>query len=228
MLTDVRFLALEVRALDRARAFYTDHLGLDTAVEGPDRKDSVALDVGDETALVLRRPTRVPRGGVHTHYALSVPAGEYNDWYDRLSTAMPTEEFSFGSMRSVYVYDPDHHCVELAGTDVSGPGVDGLFEVVLEVEKLDRAEAFYRTLGFDPVDRGPDRVRLRGPTDLELWEPRLGIADARGGVHVDVGFGAEDPSAVRSVVEETATGIESVDDGVRFRDPDGHVLTVRT
>lgn len=62
--------------------------------------------------------------------------------------------------------------------------------------------------------------------DLELWRPRLGIADARGGVHVDFGLGADDPEATAAALEESALSIESVDAGVRVRDHDGHYLTL--
>jgi hypothetical protein len=60
--------------------------------------------------------------------------------------------------------------------------------------------------------------------DLELWEPQLGIADARGGVHVDAGFATSDPAAAAEAVAPGAP-VEAVDGGVRVRDADGHVLT---
>ncbi len=235
MLTECRWLALEAKSLDRARSFYVDHLDLSeldasTAtdrVPDPERDDQVALDVGGGTALVVRRPTRLPRGGLHTHYALSVPADEYDDWYARLSGSFDLDEHSFGSVRSLYLYDPAGHCVELAGTDVEGPGVDGVFEVVLEVADLERAESFYGALGFEPIDSQHDRIRMRGPVDLELWEPRLGLADARGGVHVDLGFGAEDPAAAVDAVRERARSVEETDRGIRVWDQDGHAVEFR-
>jgi hypothetical protein len=60
--------------------------------------------------------------------------------------------------------------------------------------------------------------------DLELWEPQLGIADARGGVHVDARFAADDPVLAAEAVAPEAT-VETVDGGVRVREADGHVLT---
>jgi len=131
-----------------------------------------------------------PAGGLHTHFAFSIPAAEYDDWWDRLDDNYDLKEARFGPSRSLYLYDPDGNCVELGQQDVTGPGIDGIFEVVLEVADLERAQAFYEDLGFETVDEGDDRkrVRLHGPMALELWEPHLGIADARGGVHVDLGF----------------------------------------
>ncbi|WP_435347042.1 VOC family protein [Haloarchaeobius sp. HRN-SO-5] len=223
MLSTLDWLALEVKYLDPAAAFYGETL--DMTERGRD-EDAVRFAAG-ETDLVLRRPSSVPRGGVHTHFAFSVPAAEYDDWWDRLDGEFDLDEHVFGDARSLYCYDPDGNCVELGQTNVPGPGIDGVFEVVLEVEDLERAEAFYTALGFDPVDRGEarTRTRLQGPMALELWEPHLGLADARGGVHVDLGF-VGDPDAARDAVGTDACTVESLDDGVRIRDPDGHYLTV--
>ena len=69
MLSGPRWLALEVKYLDRAQSFYESFLDLDVRRE---REGEVALAAGD-TDLILRRPTAVPRGGVHTHYAFSTP-----------------------------------------------------------------------------------------------------------------------------------------------------------
>jgi hypothetical protein len=70
-------------------------------------------------------------------------------------------------------------------------------------------------------------VRLTtGTLDLELWEPHLGLADARGGVHVDFGVEASDPTAVADRVREEAPAVERLEEGVRLRDPDGHHLSL--
>ncbi|MDL5360571.1 VOC family protein [Halalkalicoccus sp. NIPERK01] len=221
MLDSLRWLALEVKYLDRARDFYTTRLDLPVERESD---TEVALGAG-ETELILRRPTRVPRGGLHTHYAFSAPAEEYDGWWDRLEDLDP-DEHVFGSSRSLYVDDPDDHCVEI-GEVGGGSGITGIFEVVLEVADLDRAEDFYADLGFEATDRGSDRrrIRLAGPMDLELWEPQLGLADARGGVHVDLGFGTPDPEGAADRVADRACAVESLEDGVRVLDPDGHYLT---
>jgi catechol 2,3-dioxygenase-like lactoylglutathione lyase family enzyme len=229
MLTGLAHLALEVADLDRARAFYVGRLGL-----SPERETDHELGfrVG-ETELILRRPTAVPRGGLHTHYAFTTPADAYDDWVDRLADLDPAE-YDFGSFRSLYVDDPDGHCVEIGGSggagEGDGTGLTGIFEIVLEVRELERAAAAYRELGFDVVDSGGERrrMRLRGPVDLELWEPQLGIADARGGVHVDVGFRTDDPAAAAAAFDAWTIESESVAEGVRVRDRDGHVVTFTT
>jgi len=226
VLTRLAHLALEVEDIDAARSFYVDRFGLQAASE---TAPELRFPVG-ETDLVLRRPTGVPRGGLHTHFAFSAAPGTLAAWRERLATLDP-EEVDFGGYRSLYVYDPDGNCVEIGGEEGNGGGdadvPTGIFEVVLEVGDLDTAEATYTALGFEPVDRGESRrrVRLRGPMELELWEPQLGLADARGGVHVDLGFETADPAAAADAIDEWTTARESVDEGVRVRDGDGHWVT---
>lgn len=225
MVDRLDWLALEVKYLDRARAFYEAFLDLEVR----DVADTEVAFPAGGTDLILRAPSSVPRGGLHTHFACSIPAAEYDAWYDQLDERFDLVEETFGDATSLYFYDPDGHCVELGQSDVAGPGIGGVFEVVFEVEELDRAVRFYEALGFDPVDRAGDRERVRltaGSFDIELWEPQLGIADARGGVHADVGFGTATPEETASAVENDALAITQLDDGVRVRDPDGHYLTL--
>ena len=225
-----RWLALEVKYLDPVVEFYREHLDVPVA-RRTDRE--VALDVGGDAELVLRRPDGVPRGGLHTHFALACPADAYDAWVERLEDDFDLQEVDFGGMTSLYFYDPEGNCVEIAsaaderGDDV--PTLAGVFEVVFEVEDLPAAESFYTLLGFEVVNRGDERKRTRltnGPLDVELWEPHLGLAEARGGVHVDVGFDVDDPAAAADAVVDRATRREDVDAGVRVRDPDGHYLTL--
>jgi catechol-2,3-dioxygenase len=227
MLSGPRWLALEVKSLDRATSFYDAFLDLDVLEE---TDTEAVLDAGG-VELRLRTPSTVPRGGLHTHYALAIPHAAYDDWYDRLDERFDLEEATFGDARSLYFYDVDGNCVELGQRDVSHPegGVAGLFEVVFEVENLDLAADFYARLGFEIVDRGTERRRVRlttGDLDLELWEPQLGIADGRGGVHVDLGVAADDPAAAADAVAAEALGVTETESGVRIRDPDGHYVTV--
>jgi catechol-2,3-dioxygenase len=229
------WLALEVKYLDRAVAFYRRHLDLPVVRE---TDTEVAFAAGD-TDLVLRRPSSVPRGGLHTHYALSTPADEYSNWWDRLSEHFDLSEHKFGTSKSLYFYDTDGNCVEIgqSGDESEDEGredegentnITGVFEVVLEVESLDRAESFYTSLGCDIVDRGDDRQRTRltaGSFDIELWEPQLGIADARGGVHVDLALETNDRETLLDRIDTQAASIERLDTGIRVKDPDGHYLT---
>jgi hypothetical protein len=217
MLAGCRYLALEVKYLDRAQSFYEAFLDLDVREE---RDGEVALAVGD-TDLLLREPGAVPRGGLHTHYAMTIPETEYDDWYDQLDQRFDLVEHTFGDARSLYFYDTEGNCVELGENAAADAGVSGLFEIVLEVEAMERA--------LEVVDRGEERKRVRlttGDLDLELWEPHLGLADARGGVHVDFGINCDDPSGVADTVADDALAVTDTDDGVRIRDPDGHYLTL--
>jgi len=177
------------------------------------------------------RPATSPRGGLHTHHALTVPEREYDDWYDRLDDRFDLVEHSFGDARSLYFDDPAGNCVELGERplDAERSGVTGLFELVLGVEQLKGAVEFYERLGFETVDDGREAGRVRlttGEFDLELWSPRLGIADARGGVHVDFGGGVHGPRSVAREVADDSLAVTSVEEGVRIRDPDGHYVTL--
>lgn len=233
MLGACRWLALESKSPESTAAFYSEHLSVPT-VETSDREVSVRIGEGSGSAeLRFRRPDGVPRGGLHTHYALSCPADAYDAWYDRLSAEFDLLEVDFGTMHSLYLYDPLGNCVEIGGTDdvrgLEEPTLSGIFEIVLEVESLPDAERFYTDLGFEIIDRGEGRRRTRlttGPFDIELWEPHLGLADARGGVHVDVGIVTSEPSTAAGAVSARLRGREPVPEGIRIRDPDGHYLTL--
>jgi len=225
MVDTLRWLALEVKYLDRAQSFYEGFLELDVV---GDAEYETVLDAGG-TELILRAPGPVPRGGIHTHYAFSIPREAYDSWYSRLDDRFDLVEETFGNDRSLYFYDMEGNCVELGESDVAGPGVGGIFEVVLEVEDLDRAQPFYERLGFGTVDEGDDRERVRmsaGGFDIELWEPHLGLADARGGVHVDMGVGTADAAASVQAVSEEALTTAETDGGYRLRDPDGHYISL--
>lgn len=219
MLTGLRWLALEVKYLDEASDFYRTHL--DLPVDRTDDRE-VTLTAG-ETDLVLRRPAGVPRGGLHTHYAFSTR--DIDVWMERLADLDP-ETRSFGGSRSMYFYDPTGNCVEI-GERGSSAEIDGIFEVVLEVEDLERAREFYARIA-EPYGGDDSRRRVRldaGEFDFELWEPHLGIMDGQGGVHVDIGVRVDDVEANVDGVRGMAASIEEARDGVRVRDPDGHYLT---
>ena len=227
MLSTPEWLTLEAKYPDRLVTFYDAVFELDTV----DTRDGETVLAAGETDLRLRAPGPVPRGGLHTHYALTVPETEYDDWYDRLDDRFDLVEHTFGDARSLYVYDPEGNCVELGERPLEADrsGVGGLFELVLEVEQLDAAVEFYQRLGFDIVDDGREEGRVRlttGEFDLELWSPRLGIADARGGVHVEFGVAAGDPGGVAREVADDALAVTSVAEGIRIRDPDGHYVTL--
>ncbi|WP_338728740.1 VOC family protein [Haladaptatus sp. DJG-WS-42] len=225
MFSSLRWLALEVKYLAPAVSFYREHLGL--SVRG-ERETEVALAVGDAD-LILRAPSSVPRGGLHTHYAFSTPADEYDDWWNTLSQHFDLTEFQFGAAKSLYFYDLEGNCVEIGQATDEGAGITGIFEIVLEVEDLDRAVSFYTDLGLSIRDRGDNRRRVRldaGPFDIELWEPQLGLADARGGVHVDIGVTAADATTKVESITDQALSVRETETGYVIRDPDGHYLTI--
>jgi len=171
MLTGLDWLALEAKYLEVAGTFYEETFGINVSRA---RGGRTRLHGGRHRSRAP--PTGgAPAGGLHTHFAFSIPAAEYDDWWDRLDDNYDLEEARFGPSRSLYLYDPDGNCVELGQQDVTGPGIDGIFEVVLEVADLERAQAFYEDLGFETVDEGDDRkrVRLHGPMALELWGTHL-------------------------------------------------------
>lgn len=224
MLDSFRWLALESWYLDRSIAFYEE--ALDCPVTEP--ADGVAVVTVGGHELRLLEPGPVPRGGVHVHYALAAPPDRYDAWVETFEAAGETWEHDFGDMHSVYMYDPDDHCIEIGDNGTGSDPITGVFEVVLEVELLERAVAFYEALGFTVIDTGSEgrRTRLDGPIAVELWEPRRGIADARGGVHTHLAFTADDPAAAVAPVTHTALSRLDLEAGVRVQDPDGHYLTI--
>lgn len=223
MLDAARSLALEVTDLDAALAFYEDELDLGVEARSG---DGVELRAGDCT-LALRPVGALPRGGAHVHYAFAVPPAEYDDWYERLAAGHDVEERTFGDVRSLYCFDPAGHCVEL-GERGEGSGITGVFEIVLEVTDLDAATERYTALGFSVVDHGEDRRRVRlttGELDLELWEPQYGIADARGGDHVEFAITADDPEGIADRLDPTTWRAAVIDHGAaELRDWDGHIV----
>lgn len=239
MLKDCRWVALEIKSHESVIPFYRNELGLELIDPEQSASESIAgtdrdriFAIGHNTELRLRTPGGIPRGGLHTHFAFACPKDAYDHWHDRLSEFAELEEIDFGAMRSVYLFDPAGNCVEIAGVDPPtgnpDPSLTRIFEVVLEVSALDAAVDFYTDLGFDVVDRGADRRRTRlstGEFDLELWEPHLGLANARGGVHVDIGLATPDSAGVVDRVSDRILARETVDSGVRIRDPDGHFVT---
>ncbi len=220
MIASLAWLGLAVADPEDANAFYEPLLGPPNASD----TGEVRYVVGG-SELRLKPPGSTPRGGAHVHYAFSTGERGYARAKETLADAGPLEEHDLDVYRSVYAFDPDDHCVEVANRDDDTNELTGLFEIVLEVDALDRAEAWYDR--FDPVlmDRGASRRRTRldmGPFELELWEPQRGIADAAPGKHVDIGLIVEDLEAVVADTETTSTS-----SGVRVTDPDGHQLTFR-
>ncbi len=155
--------------------------------------DEAVLAAGD-TELRLRSPGAVPRGGLHSDYALTIPEREYDDWYDRLDERFDLVEHTFGDARSLNFDDPQGtvwNSVSGRSTALASPACSNRPRSRGVVWRWSLHHARVRT-GRRRPRRRPGRLST-GDLDLELWSPRLGIADARGGVHVDFGVVADDP-----------------------------------
>lgn len=223
VIESLAWLGLQVDDLERATEYYRELLGSPETTSSP-----VTFQAGS-SSLHLKQPGADPPGGEHVHYAFSVPREAYQEYRERLKGLGAVEEHQFGPYRSAYGFDPDEHCVEIAGRDEHGTGITGIFEIVLAVENLENAMAWYENLDTDVMDRGTNRRRVRldlGPFELELWEPQRGIADARPGAHVDLGLFTNDVDAVVDRLRPGAREITTLEGGSRVLDADGHTLTM--
>lgn len=228
MIERLAWLGLAAIDPDELAIFYEDTLGLQR-VDPPSTPiaptPEAAFDVGGDY-LAIRSLRSIPAGGVHTHFAIAVSSQRYDVLLERLSRMGSVEERRFGSYRSLYWFDPAGHCVEFGERPDVADGVGGVFEVVLEVSDLAEATTRYEPLGFEIVDQGSDRARnrLRGAFDLELWEPQLGIADGRGGAHVELGVYADDPTRDATSIAVGESTLEDVSGWHCVRDRDNHRL----
>ena len=119
---------------------------------------------------------------------------------------------------------------------VSGIPVSGVSELVLEVLDLAEAERFYAAvLGFPVVERWPDRgavwVMAGDRTRIGLWNPQIGLAKGRGGIHVHYAMKIEDADLDLALERLRGKGYdpEVIDfDGMGrafyVNDPDGNVV----
>jgi len=115
--------------------------------------------------------------------------------------------------------------------------VDGVSELVLEVVDLAAAETFYAgVFGFPVVERWEEGGRIwlmaGSQTRIGLWQPQLGIANGRGGLHVHFAMHIDDDEfdgAVERLREHGHDPEIVVFDDQRGRsfyvtDPDGNVV----
>jgi catechol 2,3-dioxygenase-like lactoylglutathione lyase family enzyme len=113
--------------LERTTAFYRDVLGLPLVREGRNDDDPDArhfwfgdLDGGGPLVTFLEYPAlgegRVGVGSTH-HFCFAVGSGdELHGWQDWLHSrdVECTKVFERGSLRSIYLRDPDGHILEIA------------------------------------------------------------------------------------------------------------------
>jgi SAM-dependent methyltransferase len=121
--TGVSELVLEVDDLEAAERFYSGVLGL-PVVERWSERDAIWVMAGDRTRIGLWRPqvgVAGGRGGEHVHFALQVADDAFDAAVARLREAGldPYVQDRRRDSRSVYVDDPDGHCVELWTKDVA-------------------------------------------------------------------------------------------------------------
>ena len=119
--------------------------------------------------------------------------------------------------------------------------VTGVSELVLEVQDLERSEAFYAgLLGLPVVQRWPERdviwLMAGDRTRIGLWRPQIGLEGGRGGVHVHFAMhiSEADYDAVVARLREAGEPMpEHVFGTTHGRaayatDPDGHVVELWT
>jgi catechol 2,3-dioxygenase-like lactoylglutathione lyase family enzyme len=119
--------------------------------------------------------------------------------------------------------------------------VTGVSELVLEVQDLDRAEAFYAgVLGFPVVERWQEReafwVMAGDRTRIGLWRPQIGLEEGRGGVHVHFAMHIAEADFDPAVERLRAAGYPvpvhafgtTHGRAAYLTDPDGHVVELWT
>ena len=117
----------------------------------------------------------------------------------------------------------------------------GVSELVLEVQDLEAAEAFYAgLLGLPVVERWEQReaiwVMAGERTRIGLWRPQIGLAGGQGGAHVH--FAMHIAEADYDTVVERLRGEGAAVEEIAFgpthgraaylTDPDGHVVELWT
>jgi catechol 2,3-dioxygenase-like lactoylglutathione lyase family enzyme len=119
--------------------------------------------------------------------------------------------------------------------------VTGVSELVLEVQDLERSEAFYAgLLGLPVVERWKEReaiwVMAGDRTRIGLWRPQIGLEGGRGGVHVHFAMHISEADYDAALERLRAAGEpmpEHVFGTTHGRaayatDPDGHVVELWT
>ena len=119
--------------------------------------------------------------------------------------------------------------------------VTGVSELVLEVQDLERSEAFYAgLLGLPVVERWEQReafwVMAGDRTRIGLWRPQIGLEGGQGGAHVHFAMhiAEADFDAVVARLREAGEPVPVHAFGTThgraayLTDPDGHVVELWT
>ena len=122
--TSISELVLEVRDLEAASAFYREVLGFEETMYGEGREDRRWYLVGESARLGLWTPRDGiggGRGGAHVHFALHVPAGEFDAVVARLEEAgiELAASVEFSGERAVFIHDPEGNVVEFWTQDMA-------------------------------------------------------------------------------------------------------------
>jgi catechol 2,3-dioxygenase-like lactoylglutathione lyase family enzyme len=121
----VNELVLEVTDLDASERFYTEVLEMPVIDRWGPPRDAVWVLAGHRTRIGLWTPQvgiAKGRGGIHVHYAISVPDDEYDQAVAQVrghGVRVDEVVFGDGQARSAYVHDPDGNVVELWTWDVA-------------------------------------------------------------------------------------------------------------
>ena len=225
MTPSLAWLALQSSDLGAATSFYHERLDLNLVSTSETEHE---YRVG-ETTVLLRTPDHPTPGGAHVHYAFTTGPDGFDYWVQRLAEDFDLTFHDFGTFQSLYCFDADEHCVEIASLGEGGTALSGIFEVVLQVRDIDDAIPWYTQLGFTPGERDPDRPRIRltsSQLDLELWEPHRGLADALPGEYVDLGIAVADVNAIVEKLPGNGPIVESKPGTTVFEAPGGHRLTL--
>lgn len=124
---------------------------------------------------------------------------------------------------------------------MNGVPVTGVNELVLEVQDVERSVRFYtEVLGLPLVERWPARnaawILAGKRTRIGLWEPQVGLAGGRGGVHVHYALHLPDEHYGGAVARLRRHGCdvqEEIFEETKSRaayvtDPDDHVVELWT
>ena len=119
--------------------------------------------------------------------------------------------------------------------------VIGVSELVLEVQDLERSEAFYSgLLGLPVVERWAEReafwVMAGDRTRIGLWRPQVGLEGGRGGAHVHFAMHIAERDFDATVERLRAAGEPmpvhafgtTQGRAAYLTDPDGHVVELWT
>ena len=128
--TGVHEFVLHVDDLEVSTRFYVDVIGLPIVQRWEGERPAVWFDCGDSVALGLwttqaeQGAIANGRGGAHVHFALRIPPGSLETVQQQLANLgyeTLRVDFDDGN-RSLYLDDPDGHCLELMDALVDWAG----------------------------------------------------------------------------------------------------------